>query len=105
MTQENERRVEIILSGQKALVGSVGPNLRNVQVGWTENQIHLYFIYNGAVLKEDIEEAKKVAAKIQQDFPADLVDVTCQQVDYPQSFPIPQYKHYTWLYVLREVAT
>jgi hypothetical protein len=102
LSPENQRRIDIILSGQAALVGSVGANLRVVQVTWKETKIHLYFIYDGKFTNEDEEECNKVAERMQRDFSNTNIEVSHLQVDYPQKLPTPLEKQYTWLYARRE---
>src|ERR1700730_7935909 len=98
----NQRRIDIILSGQEALIGAVTPNLRVVQVTWNENTIFLYFIYDGAFAKEDEEESDRTAAKMQQDFSDNLVQANCLRVDYPEDFPTHPGENCTWLYARKE---
>ncbi len=99
VTAENQRRIEIVLAGLESLLGMITPNLRAVQVAWTNNCLHLYFIYDGEVTDEGIQDCQTVRAKIQQNFPSELVSVNFQTIEHTQKLPVPSFTNYEWLFV------
>ncbi len=102
ITPENQKRIDIILSGQEALVGTISPNLRVVEAAWDDNKIVLTFIYDGPFSKEDEEESKKVAAKMGRDFRTIHIEATCLTIDYPNPLPKQEGQNYTWLFARKE---
>ena len=102
ITPENQKRIDIILSGQEALVGTISPNLRVVEAAWDDNKIGLTFIYDGPFSKEDEEESKNVAAKMGRDFRTIHIEATCLTIDYPNPLPKQEGQNYTWLFARKE---
>ena len=80
------QRIKVLLSCQRALLGAVTPNLRQVQVDWKDNHITLYFVYNGDFTEEDIEEAECVATEVIASFPFDYtIETKYLRIDFPQT--------------------
>lgn len=98
----NRKRINIILSGQRALLGTITSKLRIVETVWDEIKITLYFIYDGPFSKENEDQSKLVARIIQQDFMNYTVEAICLRIDYPNDFPARIGKNCTLLYARKE---
>jgi len=84
---ETLRRVRILLSLQKALIGSITSHLRSVSVGWDENNIDIYFLYDGEISEDDQEESECVATEVLASFPDDTVIAHHIRSDFPEKIP------------------
>jgi len=87
---KNQMRIDVILAGQKALIGSIIPNIRAVFAEWTELSITLSIIYDGAITKSDEEEAEVIARKLQQQFSDVSVTTHYRRIDFPEALPVIQ---------------
>lgn len=50
-SKQNEIRVLLLLSLQKALLGMITPNIRAVYANWDDKQVALFFIFMGSFLR------------------------------------------------------
>ena len=60
MTKEFINTRNILLSFQKALNGAITKNMRAIFVDWDDEQITIYFVFDGEISEDDIEEASCV---------------------------------------------
>ncbi len=74
--EQIERRIKILLSVQRALLGAIVPNLRRIFLDWNENEIRFYFVFDGDFSEEDQEEMECVAFEVSCDFDDDEKIVT-----------------------------
>ncbi len=96
------RRISILLSIQRALLGAITPRLRAVSVTWDKNSMVLYFFYDGPISEYDQEESECAATEVLSDFPDDNVETRHIRCDYPQR---PPYQgHGAVAYVRHEIT-
>jgi hypothetical protein len=68
----------IRLSCQRALLGTVTPNLRMVTIGWDELKFfHLRAYYSSTPSDGEIEEMESASAEVIADFPFEKDQVEC----------------------------
>src|SRR5437868_13031747 len=80
------RRGKILLSTERALVGYILPNLRCVVVDWNDNEIFLYFVFDGNFSEDDQKVMEHVAEAVLADFPGGIVKPQFLNIPYPQRF-------------------
>ena len=80
-------RVRAILTMSRALWGEVSPALRAAMISWSEEEIHLYFYYDGEISEEDNESAECVATEVSATYPDMKLEVDILRWDYPKSVP------------------
>lgn len=85
--KETLRRIRILLSLQKALIGSITSHLRAINVGWDESHITIYFFYDGEISEEDREESECVATEVLSAFPENTVTAHHIRCDEPEKIP------------------
>ena len=90
---------DAVLSMNRALWLEVSPALRAAMISWNEEEVHLYFYYDGEISEEDNESAECVATEVIADFPEHNLEVDILRWDYPK--PIPQ-GHAEMVYRRRE---
>ena len=72
------------LSAQRALLGAITPNIRAVFAELVEEDIQIYFYYDGQIQDDDEETASIVTSEIIADFDDEFdINLTTKQVDYP----------------------
>lgn len=74
MMNDNMFRNKIVGSVQRALLGSVTPNLRGVAVDWDETEILVICYFHGSISDDDREEMSCVHTEVATDF-VDIVPV------------------------------
>jgi hypothetical protein len=76
--------MDIVLSVQRALLGSITPNLRGVAVDWDDRTIRVVSYYHGAISDEDKDIMSCVHTEVATDF-IDLrqVDLVLERLDMP----------------------
>ena len=72
----------------RALWDEVSPPLRAAKVKWNEEEVHLFFYYDGEISEEDNESAERVATEFIAGYPEYKLEVDILRWDYPK--PIPQ---------------
>jgi|SRR5687767_4055921 hypothetical protein len=73
-------RVQVLLSIQRALVGTVTPNLRLVVCSWSDSAIEIRAIYDGPPTPDEVEEMSIVETNVIADFPSSMsIQVRCSQ--------------------------
>jgi hypothetical protein len=81
-------KITILWSCQRALTTYVGPNLRRVYVGWDSGRIDMYFIFDGEISDEDLDDASCVSCEVSADFVDDCgCTSSCVRIDYPKLIP------------------
>lgn len=91
MNQKNINLVNRLkLSAQRALLGAITPNIRAVFAELTEEDIQIYFYYDGKVHEDDEETASIVTTEIIADFDDEFdINLTTKQVDCPMDIIQP----------------
>lgn len=80
-TSAINRREDILLSIQRALVGSVTPNVRWIACNWSNSRINVRVGYEGMPSPDDLEGMSIVETEIVADFPSLSVQVQCSRSD------------------------
>jgi hypothetical protein len=77
-------RQKCVLSVQRALLGSVTPNLRGVAVDWDKNEVRVTCYYHGPISDNDREIMSCVHTEVATDF-IDIAPVhfSLERVDMP----------------------
>lgn len=95
----NDRRREVLVEVQQALLGEISRRVRAVAVEYDESRIHLDFFYDGAITGEDREAAACVETELMAVFPESHgITSSTHRRDYPE--PIPKEK--TWVFFRKE---
>lgn len=81
-------RVGAILSMNRALLVETSPALRAAFISWNDEEVHLFFYYDGEISEEDHESAECVATEVISDFPEYALEIDILRWDMPK--PIPQ---------------
>lgn len=90
MTAATDRRVAVLLSLQRALLGGVSARLRAVTVQFDAVSTEVRAFYDGAVTDEDREAMSCVETEVIADFSeSDEVSVECFRLDAPCAVPPP----------------
>lgn len=95
----NDRRHQVLVEVQQALLGEISAQVRAVIVSYGDTSIHLDFYYDGAITEEDRESASCVETELIAVFPeSHIVTSSTHRRDYPE--PIP--KEMTWVFSRKE---
>lgn len=101
-------RQHILLSVQRALLGSVTSNLRGVAVDWNKTDIRIVFYLHGPISDDDREEMSCVDTEVAADF-IDIapVDFVLEQLDMPKTLiglnsVMGPDSHRAWAFVRKE---
>ena len=92
-SQKNKRydpidRVGAILSMNRALWVEVSPLLRAALISWNDEEIHLFFYYDGEISEKDNESAECAATEVIAGYPEYALEIDILRWDTPK--PIPQ---------------
>lgn len=93
------RRTSVLLAVQRALLGAIGPNLRGVTVGWSENEVRVRSLYSGPIRDDDRESMNEVEAQLLGDFPEDRIELVLESYDEPA---LAERTLDAWVYCRRE---
>jgi hypothetical protein len=81
---EIDRRIHVLLSVQRALLGEVPPALRGVTVGWDASSINIVCYFDGEISEEDQASMSCVETEVIADsFPEYDVRLECVRRDAP----------------------
>ena len=86
--QTTIRRINVMLSLQKALIGAITPHLRAVNIAWDMHRIDIYFIYDGEISEDDQEESECAATEVLANFPDDSIETHHIRCDFPNRIPV-----------------
>lgn len=73
----------MLLAVQRALLGAIGPTLRGVTVGWSEDEVRVRCLYSGPIADVDRESMNEVEAQLLGDFPEDQIELVLESYDEP----------------------
>jgi len=80
-----ELSMKLRLSAQRALLGQVTPNIRQVYVRCRKEMIELMAVLDGETTDDDRQRMEEVTAEILSDFPdIDLILASCNSVNAPE---------------------
>jgi hypothetical protein len=97
-------RAELLLSLQRALVGSVPASLRAVTCDWAEASITLRYVFDGPISPDDEDSIRAVGAEVVSDFPPDVALVEqIVRADHPAGLT-PHFLR-AWAYMRKEAPT
>jgi hypothetical protein len=88
LDKEKERRRRVLMYTLFALASEITPNIRAVSVDWADNQIFLYFFFDGKFSPDDHEHAECIATEVICHFNEDSIETTC--LDIPDPDPLPR---------------
>ena len=80
-------RTKILLSIQRALLGSVVPCLRCITASWTKDAIKIVYYYDGQISEEDFDILDSSTAEISADFIDYKCDIKILRLDAPNKIP------------------
>ena len=80
-----ELSVKLRLSAQRALLGQVTPNIRQVYIRYRAGMIELLAVLDGETSDDDRERMEEVTSEIVSDFPdVDLILASCNSISAPE---------------------
>ncbi len=71
------------MSVNRALWGTISCYIRSVQVEYTDNEINIYCLLDGAISEENTEDMSVVGTEVAASFPNHIVYEHCIRADYP----------------------
>ena len=77
-------RPYILFAANRALLGEVTPNLREVVVDWNGHKVHLDFFYDGPITKQEEAIANRVVGRVGSWLSGAEVSATVERLDPPQ---------------------
>ncbi|HEX8201392.1 MAG TPA: hypothetical protein VF590_12970 [Isosphaeraceae bacterium] len=98
-----DRRIQVLLSVNRALLGEVPPSLRGVTVAWDEHSIEVVAYFDGEIAVEDRESMECVLTEVIADFSPDpeaQYRLDCLRRDAPARMEPLR----AWVYLRRESA-
>ncbi len=96
--EETSRRVRVLLSLQRALLGEVSSALRGVTADWHDNAIDIVCYFDGPIAEQDEESMGCVDAEVLADFPEHTVNFRIIRSDTPEEMKPLR----AWVYRRRE---
>ena len=97
-------RVTLLLSVQRALLGSVPATLRAVTCDWEGTEIKLQFLFDGEIGERDRESVQVVGAEVIADFPSPwTISEEIRRLDSPADVRPSALAH--WAYLRTEPNT
>ncbi|SFU58588.1 hypothetical protein [Nitrosospira multiformis] len=95
----NDRKHQVLVAVQQALLGEISARLRAVTVAYDDTSIHLTCYYDGEITDADREAMSCVETELMAVFPeTHTITYNVQRKDYPD--PIP--KEVTWAFFRKE---
>jgi len=80
-----ELSTKLRLSAQRALLGQVTPNIRQVYIRYRAEMIELMAILDGETTEDDRQRMEEVTSEIVSDFPdVDLILASCNSINAPE---------------------
>jgi len=78
--------MKLRLSAQRALLGQVTPNIRQVYVRYRADMIELLALLDGETTDDDRQRMEEVTSEILSDFPdVDLILASCNSISAPEA--------------------
>lgn len=74
---------EICLSIQRALLDAVTPALRRISFSNNDENITLFFFYDGKLSENEKELVWDIAAEVISDFPRCNIDCKIEEINFP----------------------
>ncbi len=71
----------------RALWGEVSRALRAARIKWNDEEVHLFFFYDGEISEEDHESAECVATEFISCYPEYKLKIDIIRLDYPRPVP------------------
>jgi hypothetical protein len=84
---DNDLRIRLLLSAQRALLGAVTPNIRAVHCGMEEKFVFLQFTFDGDYSDEDRERCDIVATEVIANFYNEMIDTRYRIILPPARIP------------------
>ena len=83
----NTLRIKVLLSTVKALFGEVSPPLRTLRLAWNDEEVCLYYYFDGEISEIDRLSAKRVETKLSSELANQTVKSEIIRLDYPARLP------------------
>lgn len=100
------RVCQVRLQIQRALLGEIGPNMREILVGWGDDWIHFICIVDGPIQERDEESMSLVESLLYADYSVHHeLSHEVVRVDFPKKAPYEEFIHHeklTCVYQRRE---
>jgi hypothetical protein len=96
-----DRRTDVLIHMQQALLGEVFSALRAVDVNWTESSLHFIGYIDGDISEEDEESLSCIETELITAFSEDHeIGYDSMRIDFPDS--LPQQRGQACVYSRRE---
>ena len=102
MAGDESKRVSVLLSVQRALLGEVSSRLRAVRVSYDETNIRIVASFDGKITEADRESMSEVETEVYADFHQDR---TVTVAESPAALPAVPVKSKELLYVVLAAET
>ena len=83
--KDNDVRISVLLTMQVALLGAVGPDVREVLCRWSASEISIRAVFDGPVREDDAEAMLEVETEMMASFPGHDISLVCERCDAPQA--------------------
>lgn len=83
-----EKRVQILLSTQRALLGAISGRVRAVGCFWDDCNIEICFVFEKLPLEDELEDVSCVETEIMCDFPEYKVRAIHDVVEMPNKISL-----------------
>jgi hypothetical protein len=87
--QDNDLRVAVLLTMQVALLGAIGPHVREVLCRWNASEIRIRAVFDGPIPEDDAEAMSVVETEMMASFTGHDISLVCERCDTSQ--PVLRY--------------
>ena len=84
---DNDLRVAVLVSIQRALLGNLGTRVRLVTCRWSKHDINVRAVFDGEIPDDEAAAMSVAETEMMADFPGHDVSLTCERCDAPQNIP------------------
>ena len=81
-------RSKVLLSIQRALVGTITPNVRAIVCRWSESAIDIRAMFDDAPSSTELEIMSVAETEVMSDFPKSHVQLKCIQLQLPNKVTV-----------------
>ncbi|MBQ9601592.1 MAG: hypothetical protein IJR46_06225 [Neisseriaceae bacterium] len=87
---DTETRISLLLSSQRALLGEITPNIRQIFLGLVDKTIQFIVIFDGEISEDDEDNMSCVGTEIVSDFCDLFINEQFLSIPYPERYIVPE---------------